>query len=320
MEPEPSKILAFPKDPALSWIEAYQQECFNHLPSGTVAVYVSILRQFLRWVTERAKKGEAFQPDYLTTSMIERYLFDLANQGYSFTHRKRVKSVTTHFCQWLVDEREVLSQNPARGVKLPQPSEARSTSPSMLSPQQRVILQNLVKQDDLRGQALFALGYWAGCRVTDLTHLLMEHTHVGAKSGWLHLGEPSGKVRDIDLVSEARRPLHAYLQKRARDEPSPYVFTSQRSARLTEAGLHHWFRSLKQQAMPEEQAVIADVSFHDLRDDFVHRALSAGWTLEEIAYYLGHITLRGAPAVQTTIRYTQMTQAQVKEKLKMLKG
>jgi site-specific recombinase XerD len=190
----------------------------------------------------------------------------------------------------------------------------------MLSPQQRVILQNLVKQDDLRGQVLFALGYWAGCRVTDLTHLLMEHTHVGAKSGWLHLGEPSGKVRDIDLVNEARRPLHVYLQKRARDEPSPHVFTSQRSARLTEAGLHHWFRSLKQQARPEEQAVIADISFLDLRDDFVHRALSAGWTLEEIAYYVGHITLRGTPAVQTTIRYTQMTRAQVKEKLKALKG
>jgi site-specific recombinase XerD len=284
-----------------------------------VAVYTSILRQFLRWVTERAKKGETFQPDHLTTSAIERYLSDLASQGYSFTHRKRVKSVITHFCQWLVDERRVLSHNPARGVKLEQPPASQPTSPRTLSPQVRVILKNLVKRDDLRGQALFALGYWAGCRVTDLTHLLMEHTHVGGRSGWLHLGEPSDRVRDIDLVNEARGPLYAYLQKRARDEPSPYVFTSQRSERLTEAGLHHWFRSLKQQATSEEQAVIADISFHDLRDDFVHRALSAGWTLEEIAYYLGHITLRGTPAVQTTIRYAQMTRAQIKEKLKALK-
>src|SRR6266700_4042169 len=184
-----------------------------------------------------------------------------------------------------------------------------------LSPQERAILHNLVKQDDLRGQALFALGYWVGCRVVDLTHLLLEHTHVGGRSGWLHLGESSEKVRDIDLVNEARGPLHAYLQKRSPDESSPYVFTSQRSPRLSEAGLHHWFRSLRQQAPPDEQAVIATISFHDLRDDFASRALSAGWTLEEIAYYLGHITLRGTPAVQTTIRYTQMTRAQVKEKL-----
>jgi site-specific recombinase XerD len=205
-------------------------------------------------------------------------------------------------------------------MKLTQPSSSKPASPRALSPQQRTILQKLVKQDDLRGQALFALGYWAGCRVVDLTHLLVEHTHVGGKRGWLHLGEPSFKSRDIDLVNEARGPLYAYLQKRSRDEASPYVFTSQRSARLTDAGLHHWFRSLKQRAMPEEQTLIVDISFHDLRDDFVSRALSAGWTLEETAYYLGHVTLRGTLAVQTTVRYTQMTRAQVKEKLKALKG
>lgn len=181
-------------------------------------------------------------------------------------------------------------------------------------------MQNLVRQDDLGGQALFMLDYWAGCHVTDLTRLLMEHPHAEAKSGWFHVGELSGKVRDIDLVNEARRPLHMYLQKRTRDESSPYIFPSQRSEQLTEAGLHHWFRSLKRQATPEEQAVIATISFHDLRDDFASRALSAGWTLEEVAYYLGHVTLRGTPAVQTTARYTQMTRAQVKEKLKVLKG
>ena len=81
---------------------------------------------------------------------------------------------------------------------------------------------------------------------------------------------------------ETRGPLHDYLQKRARDELSLYVFTSQRDARLSEAGLHHWFRSLKQQAMPEDQALIADIGFHDLRDDFASRAISAGWTLEEV--------------------------------------
>ncbi|GHO61788.1 hypothetical protein KSC_006800 [Ktedonobacter sp. SOSP1-52] len=134
------------------------------------------------------------------------------------------------------------------------------------------------------------------------------------------MGEPAEKVRDIDLVNEARGPLHAYLQKRGRDESSPYVFTSQRGSRLSEAGLHHWFRSLKQQAPPDEQAVIATISFHDLRDDFAHRALSAGWTLEEIAYYLGHLTLKGASELQTTLRYTQTAWSQVKEKLHLLRG
>src|SRR5712692_152814 len=219
MELESSKILSFPKDTALPWIEAYQRACLTHLASGTVAVYVSILRQFTQWVMERTKKREEFQPDTLTPSIIERYLSDLSAHGDSFSHCKRVKSVLLNFCQWLVDDQRTLSQNPVRGVQLVQPSESQLTSPRILSPQERAILHNLVKQDDLRGQALFALGYWAGCRVVDLTHLLMEHARVGGKSGWLHLGERSSKVRDNDLVNEARRPLYAYLQKRACDEP-----------------------------------------------------------------------------------------------------
>ncbi len=45
-----------------------------------------------------------------------------------------------------------------------------------------------------------------------------------------------------------------------------------------------------------------------------------GWSLEEVAYYLGHVTMKGTPAVQTTVRYTQVIRAQVKDKLKLLKG
>ena len=69
-----------------------------------------------------------------------------------------------------------------------------------------------------------------------------------------------------------------------------YVFSSQRATRFTEAGIHHWFRSLKARANKEEWSLIQDVTFHDLPHDFAHRARAAGWTIEEVAYYLGHMT------------------------------
>ncbi len=53
---------------------------------------------------------------------------------------------------------------------------------------------------------------------------------------------------------------------------------------------------------------------------FAHRARECGWSLEEVAYYLGHITKSGMPAIQTTIRYTQVSREHVKEKLKLLRG
>jgi integrase len=89
---------------------------------------------------------------------------------------------------------------------------------------------------------------------------------------------------------------------------------------LTEAGIHHWFRALKRRATKDQWELIADVTFHDLRHDFAHRAREAGWSLEELAYYLGHVTVKGTPAIQTTVRYTQVSRAHVKEKLKLVKG
>jgi DNA-binding transcriptional MerR regulator len=69
-----------------------------------------------------------------------------------------------------------------------------------------------------------------------------------------------------------------------------------------------------------ERSGQAESTFHDLRHNFTHQAREAGWTLEEVAYYLEHVTTRASPAIQTTVRYTQVSRAQVKEKLKFLKG
>ncbi len=300
-----------------AWIASYSEACLSQKKGGTVDVYQRILRDFSLWLTKSA--GSSPAPFHqLTRTMVEMYLNTLEEAGYSISHRVRVKSVLSSFCQWLIDEHGLLKRNPARSLEL---SAQQILAPRVLSSEQRVIVQILVEQaEDLRGEALFALGYWAGCRVSDVAHLLMEHTHVGPKVGWLHVGHKGGKFRDIDLLNQARRPLFDYLQHGGRDKASPYVFTSQRNQQLTEAGIHHWFRTLKQQANKDQWEKLADLSFHDLRHDFAHRAREGGWILEELAYYLGHVTKKGTPAIQTTARYTQVSREHVKEKLKSIKG
>ncbi len=315
---EPSHLVSFPSIGNHEWIESYQQTCLSKRNDATVDAYLRILRQFTEWVAKRPGHNKHFLPEYLTTTVAEGYLSFLKDQGYSISHRQRVKSVIKQFCQWLIDEKEALKRNPMRGIEI---NAQQTLAPRVLSPDQRFVLRNLVdKADELRGQALFALGYWAGCRVSDISHLLIEHTHVGPKVGWLHVGYKGEKFRDIDLLNEARRPLYEYLQHGGRDTTSSYMFTSQRSSHLTEDGIHSWFRTLKRSANKEEWDLIADLSFHDLRHDFAHRARSAGWSLEEVAYYLGHVTMKGTPAIQTTVRYTQVSRAHVKEKLRLLKG
>jgi site-specific recombinase XerD len=285
----------------------------------TVDAYQRELRHFLNWISQRAGNSGPFDAQQqLTKTALQSYLTHLQSEGHSVSHCARVKSAVGGFARWLIDEKQLLRRNPARGVELPpQPLLA----PRELSADQRYVLRSLVeRQEDARGEAIFALGYWAGCRISDVAWLRIEHLHIGPKVGWVHVGYKGGKMRDIDLLNPVRRPLYTYFQQADRDQDSPYVFSSQRVGRFTEAGIHHWFRSLKARANKEEWNLIHDVTFHDLRHDFAHRARAAGWTIEEVAYYLGHVTKKGTPAIQTTARYTQVSRERLKDKLRLISG
>lgn len=283
----------------------------------TIDAYIRVLRQLMEWIAERPGNGNLFRPDQLTRTAVETYLTHLRKQGYSVSHQNRVKSAVRGFAEWLM-ERGQLTKNPVRGITVPaQPLLA----PRQLTGDQRYVLRTIVERTgDIRSEALFALGYWAGCRVSDVSWLRLENTHIGPKIGWLHVGYKGEKMRDVDLRNEARRPLFEYLSAGNRRPESMFLFTSQRSDRLTEAGIHHWFRALKGLARKDEWDLIQDVTFHDLRHDFAHRARESGWTIEEIAYYLGHVTQKGTPAIQTTVRYTQASRQQIKDKLQLIQG
>ncbi len=284
---------------------------------GTMEAYLRTVRDLIGWVAQRPGNDGQFQPAQLTKTAVELYLTHLEQEGFSVNHRTRVKSTISNFAHFLIEEKGLLQRNPTRGIDLPP---MPLLAPRQLSEKQRSILHSLVEHEgDRRGAALFALGYWAGCRVSDISWLRMAHTHVGPKGGWLHVGYKGSKCRDIDLLNEARRPLYEYLQA-THDTARTYVFTSQRSERLTEEGIYYWFRMLKTQATEDQWELIQDLTLHDLRYDFAHRAREAGWSLEEVAYYLGHVTKKGVPALQTIVRYTQVSREQVKQKLKNIKG
>jgi hypothetical protein len=63
-----------------------------------------------------------------------------------------------------------------------------------------------------------------------------------------------------------------------------------------------------------------ELSFNDLRHDFAHRAREAGWALEEVASYLGDVTVQGMPALQSTPPSMQVSREQLKPKLNNIKG
>ncbi|MEQ8673635.1 MAG: tyrosine-type recombinase/integrase [Aggregatilineales bacterium] len=300
-----------------SYLDEYRESLAGK-SAGTIDNYVRAVNALMQWVSLLPGSNDEFHPDHFTKTAMQSYMDKLERDGYSASYRNVVKSAASNFADWLIDEKGMLERNPTRRIQI----EAETMmAPRVLNFDQRYVLKNLVERaEDVRGAALFALGYWAGCRVSDVSHLLMKNVHLKPRSGWIRVGYKGNKMREVDLSKPARDALDEYLATELRTDDSPYVFTSQRAERLSEAGIHHWLRSLKVSAKKDEWELIGDISFHDLRHDFAHRAREAGWSLEELAYYLGHTTKRGTPAIQTTIRYTQASREQVKAKLKDIEG
>jgi site-specific recombinase XerC len=133
----------------------------------TVDAYHRELRHFFDWISQRAGNSSPFNAQqHLTKTALQTYLTHLQSERHSVSHCARVKSAVGGFARWLIEEKQLLRRNPARGVELPaQPLLA----PRELSPDQRYVLHSLVeRREDVRGEALFALGYWAGCRISDV--------------------------------------------------------------------------------------------------------------------------------------------------------
>ncbi len=298
-------------------IEEYLQSLTGK-SEGTRNAYGNVLQQLRRWMTDLPGKPKQWAD--LTPELVGAYFEALQAQNYSLSYRRQAKTVIGSFGNWLGNEKGLLSRNPVQGIKIEDEDRSDNDSeesPRKLEVEQRWILKQLVERaGELRGTAIFALAYWAGCRVNDISWLRLEDCVVGPKVGAIQVGYQADKMREIDLVNEARRPLYAYVRSIRLDSTTPYLFRSQRSARLTEAGIHHWFRHLKTLASPQEWPLVGPVNFHDLRHDFAQRARQAGWSLEEIAYYLGnHLPNRSSLA-----QYAVVDRRDLKQKLAFLKG
>jgi site-specific recombinase XerD len=303
----------------LHLLDEYEQYLIRSKSDQTVDAYMRILRQFVQWLGECSGDEGNFLVQQLSRTTVELFLAHLKDKGYSSAHQNKVRAAISRFANWLIQEKQLLSENPAHDVPVPPQA---VFNPRELSDDQRHVLKTLVeRQQNLRGEAIFALGYWAGCRVCDVSWLQVEDCHLDPKSGWITVGNKSGKKRDIDLLNKVRKPLYQYLGSEERKfKESDFVFLSQKSGHLTENGIHRWFASLKKKATKAEWELIHDITFHELRQDFAHRARKAGWSLEEIAYYLGHVTKQGAPVIQAAAKYTPINREQLKEKLKWIEG
>jgi len=321
---------------SLKVIDEYSGADLGNLAPGTVDAYVRVLRQVAVFLASVRGGDLLFHPEDLTEAVVAAYIGDLGERGFSWGHQRRVLSVLNQFCNWLI-ARGTLATNPTRGVTIgPQPP----PGPRELTEGQRGTLRRLVAQSaspgkgrggDLRGAAMFALGYWAGCSVGEISSLLKAQTHLEAGVGWVRIGGARGRSRAIPLREEVYEALTKYLVSGTRFQTSAYLFTSQRETlpvpageldgwRLGEAAIYAWWKGVKAWAEAAEWPAIHEVAFLDLRHDFEQRAREAGWQREELAAYLGNTPRQRRLAGRRSPGETPTLRDDLTRKLQLIEG
>ncbi len=205
------------------WIERYLQEELAVRNPKTIDAYQRILTDFATWLTHKPGSRGAFTPQAMTKTALKSFFDEKKAEVKPLTHEEqgfyeagqlslhgrslryapatlaRMKVALGGLCDWLIDQ-GVLANNPTKGITLPKMA---ARPPRVLAPNQRYAIKQVVQRAteprikdgqivpgsaDLRGAAIFALGYYAGLRVSDVSHLLMRNTHVGPKVGWVLAG------------------------------------------------------------------------------------------------------------------------------------
>lgn len=241
-------------DPAV--LQEFRAALGTHNPK-TIAMYLTTLRGFVAWLATQPE-GAPFSVGLITETAVRGYMDALKLAGRAPRTRSKALSALRRFCQWAMDEGH-LRRNPARSMERPT---VVALAPMELSPDQRFVLKQLVERHATRRvAAIFALGYWAGLRISEVAALRMDQCHINQRAGTITLLDAKGgKTRTLDLHNMARRALSDYLSpedvhERARDQESVYVFTSQRAAwlrqqgrpdHLSERGIEHLWMYIKQ--------------------------------------------------------------------------
>jgi len=174
----------------------------------TIATYLTTMRGFVAWLAEQPG-GAPFQVGLITETAVRGYMDALKLAGRAPRTRSKALSGLRRFCRWAMDE-SYLRRNPARLMERPT---VVAMAPTELSLDQRFVLKQLVEQHTTRRfEAIFALGYWAGLRISEIAALRVDQCQINQRAGSITLLDAKGsKTRTLDLHNMARRALSDYL-------------------------------------------------------------------------------------------------------------
>lgn len=265
------------KDECLS--EVLRELRLRYYSPKTIKNYLRCLREYFQVKQCNLQK--------LNEGHLKSFLLEKQDQGYSSqTINLYLNAIKFFYYQVLRSHQKINIRFAKRTKKLP----------VTLSHEEIQKIIFVIKNPKHR--LLISLSYGAGLRVSEAVNLRVEDVNLNELT--LHIKNAKGGRDRITLISHKLIPqLQAQMLEK---NPIDYLFDSQQGGRLTTRTLGKIFSNTLQKADIQKPA-----TFHSLRHSFATHLLENGTDVRYVQELLGHQN------IQTTQRYTQVTNPKLKK-------
>ncbi len=285
----------------------------------TIVTYVSAFNRFEKCISTRENAGN-FEGTPTHGGYGGPYPLHLASQtdvqffrSWLLKHYKNSTTVLTlklinAFFTWAV-ERHYIPDNPIEFID--RPAATKSPTKWLTTEEQNSVIRearriktaidktptDTQRAAQLREYAIVLTFLRAGLRVEELCDLKVADLTITPRKGFLYVKGKGDKDRTIPLSKELRDTLTRYLDTR-KDNPSPYVFPSQRSEHSTVRAIQFIIEGYA------DRLKMPHLSCHTLRHTFGHDLAVQHNPLDVIARLMGHVKKDGSPNIAMTVKYT----------------
>lgn len=286
--------------PSTNWHQKFtdylRSEC--HLSENTVAAYGRDLKKLLNWLGTRPINK-------MTLTDLSHFISSLQKDKLAASSISRAIVSTRMFFKYLQLE-SVIQDNP---TELLATQKMWQRIPKVLTPAAVDRFLAAPKRYDLQGlrdRAILELLYATGCRVSEVSNLLLANVHL--KESYCQVEGKGSKQRMVPLGKRAIAAVTDYLtnvrpQLVAGKDPHsvPWLVLSRSGKRLRREAI---WELVKRYALRSD--VDPSISPHTMRHSFATHLLAGGADLRQIQEMLGHAS------IQTTQIYTQVETSRLK--------
>ena len=290
-----------PFETMAGWIERYtvylRSEC--HLAENTVQAYRRDLEHMKEWLDGRS-------PTVLGISDLTEFAAFLKNKHLAATSISRHIVAIRMFYKFLQLE-SAIADNPAELLTTPKVWQRVPKVLSIAQVDRFLAAPQKFDQHWIRDRAILELMYATGCRVSEISNLLVANVNLkdgyclaegkGSKQRMVPLGERA--IEAIEFYLAEYRPLLAAHRELA---VSPWLILSRTGQRMRREAI---WELIKRFAI--RTGIDAEVSPHTLRHSFATHLLAGGADLRLIQEMLGHAS------IQTTQIYTHVENSKLKK-------